>query len=416
MRQLLDLSIIEAAAKRIGQAAIPTPLEHNKRLSKLYEANILMKREDLQPVRSFKIRGAYNKISLLNKIAREKGVVCSSAGNHAQGVAYACSHHNIHGTIFMPSPTPQQKVSQVAMFGGDKVTIKLVGDTYDDCYESAKDYVAETGKTFIHPFDDPDVIAGQATMALEILHQANEPIDYIIVPIGGGGLISGIISVFKQKSPHTKFVGIEPKGAPSMYQSLQYKKRIRLDSIDVFVDGAAVKTIGEYGFDYCMQFLDDLLLVDEGEICQNILNMYTYDAIVVEPAGAMSVSALSQLSVDIKGKNVVCLVCGGNNDITRMAEIKERALLFNNLKHYFIVRFPQRPGALREFVQDILGPTDDITFFEYSKKSIRAQGPAVVGIQIKSVNDFEPLINRMKEKGFFGDYLNNNPDLFQFLI
>ena len=416
MRQLLDLSIIEAAAKRIGQVAIPTPLEHNKRLSKLYEANILMKREDLQPVRSFKIRGAYNKISLLNKIAREKGVVCSSAGNHAQGVAYACSHHNIHGTIFMPSPTPQQKVSQVAMFGGDKVTIKLVGDTYDDCFESAKDYVAETGKTFIHPFDDPDVIAGQATMALEILHQANEPIDYIIVPIGGGGLISGIISVFKQKSPHTKFVGIEPKGAPSMYQSLQYKKRIRLDSIDVFVDGAAVKTIGEYGFDYCMQFLEDLLLVDEGEICQNILNMYTYDAIVVEPAGAMSVSALSQLSVDIKGKNVVCLVCGGNNDITRMAEIKERALLFNNLKHYFIVRFPQRPGALREFVQDILGPTDDITFFEYSKKSIRAQGPAVVGIQIKSVNDFEPLINRMKEKGFFGDYLNNNPDLFQFLI
>ncbi|MAW16304.1 MAG: threonine ammonia-lyase IlvA [Flavobacteriaceae bacterium] len=416
MRQLLDLSVIEAAAKRIGQAAIPTPLEHNKRLSKLYDANILMKREDLQPVRSFKIRGAYNKISLLNKIAREKGVVCSSAGNHAQGVAYACSQHNIHGTIFMPSPTPQQKVSQVAMFGGDKVTIKLVGDTYDDCYESAKDYVAETGKTFIHPFDDPDVIAGQATMALEILNQAKEPIDYIIVPIGGGGLISGIISVFKQKSPHTKFVGIEPKGAPSMYQSLQYKKRIRLDSIDVFVDGAAVKTIGEYGFDYCMQFLEDLLLVDEGEICQNILNMYTYDAIVVEPAGAMSVSALSQLSVDIKGKNVVCLVCGGNNDITRMAEIKERALLFNNLKHYFIVRFPQRPGALREFVQDILGPTDDITFFEYSKKSIRAQGPAVVGIQIKSVNDFEPLKNRMKEKGFFGDYLNNNPDLFQFLI
>ena len=416
MRQLLDLSVIEAAAKRIGQAAIPTPLEHNKRLSKLYDANILMKREDLQPLRSFKIRGAYNKISLLNKIAREKGVVCSSAGNHAQGVAYACSQHNIHGTIFMPSPTPQQKVSQVAMFGGDKVTIKLVGDTYDDCYESAKDYVAETGKTFIHPFDDPDVIAGQATMALEILNQAKEPIDYIIVPIGGGGLISGIISVFKQKSPHTKFVGIEPKGAPSMYQSLQYKKRIRLDSIDVFVDGAAVKTIGEYGFDYCMQFLEDLLLVDEGEICQNILNMYTYDAIVVEPAGAMSVSALSQLSVDIKGKNVVCLVCGGNNDITRMAEIKERALLFNNLKHYFIVRFPQRPGALREFVQDILGPTDDITFFEYSKKSIRAQGPAVVGIQIKSVNDFEPLKNRMKEKGFFGDYLNNNPDLFQFLI
>jgi threonine dehydratase len=416
VRPLLDLSTIEAAAKRVGQAAVPTPLEHNKRLSELYGATILVKREDLQPVRSFKIRGAYNKISLLDKAAREKGVVCSSAGNHAQGVAYACRHHNIHGTIFMPSPTPQQKVSQVAMFGGDKVTIKLVGDTYDDCYEAAKEYVAETGKTFIHPFDDPDVIAGQATMALEIIEQATEPIDYIIVPIGGGGLISGIISVFKQKSPHTKFIGVEPKGAPSMYQSLQKKKRIRLDSIDVFVDGAAVKTIGEYGFDYCTQYLEDLLLVDEGEICQNILNMYTYDAVVVEPAGAMSVSALSQLSADIKGKNVVCLVCGGNNDITRMAEIKERALLFSSLKHYFIVRFPQRAGALKEFVQDILGPTDDITFFEYSKKSARSQGPAVVGIQIKSVDDFKPLLNRMKEKGFFGDYLNNKPDLFQFLI
>lgn len=416
MRPLLDLSIIEAAAKRVGQAAVPTPLEHNKRLSDLYDANISIKREDLQPVRSFKIRGAFNKISLLDAEAREKGVVCSSAGNHAQGVAYACSHHGIQGTIFMPIPTPQQKVSQVSMFGGDKVTIKLVGDTYDDCYEAAKDYVAETGKTFIHPFDDPDVIAGQATVALEILEQATAPIDYIIVPIGGGGLISGIMSVFNQKSPYTKFIGVEPKGAPSMYQSLQEKKRIRLDEIDVFVDGAAVKTIGEYAFDYCTQFLEDLLLVDEGEICQNILTMYTQDAIVVEPAGAMSVSALSQLSAVIKGKNVVCLVCGGNNDITRMAEIKERALLFSNLKHYFIVRFPQRAGALKEFVQDILGPTDDITFFEYSKKSARAQGPAVVGIQIKSVDDFEPLLNRMKERQFFGDYLNNKPDLFQFLI
>lgn len=416
MRPLLDLSTIEAAAKRVGQAAVPTPLEFNKRLSELYDANILVKREDLQPVRSFKIRGAFNKISLLDSAARKIGVVCSSAGNHAQGVAYACSHHGIHGTIFMPIPTPQQKVSQVAMFGGDKVTIKLVGDTYDDCYEAAKDYVEKTGKTFIHPFDDPDVIAGQATMALEILAQATKPIDYIIVPIGGGGLISGIMSVFTQKSPNTKFIGVEPKGAPSMYQSLQEKKRIRLEDIDVFVDGAAVKTIGEYAFDYCSQYLEDLLLVDEGEICQNILTMYTHDAIVVEPAGAMSVSALSQLASDIKGKNVVCLVCGGNNDITRMAEIKERALLFNNLKHYFIVRFPQRAGALKEFVQDILGPTDDITFFEYSKKSARAQGPAVVGIQIKSVDDFKPLLNRMKERQFFGDYLNNKPDLFQFLI
>ncbi len=416
MRSAIDISIIEAASKRLGQAVVPTPFEQHKRLSDLYQSNIWVKREDLQAVRSFKIRGAFNKISLLNDVQRSHGVVCSSAGNHAQGVAYACSYHNIHGTIFMPTPTPQQKVSQVAMFGGENVTIKLVGDTYDDCYEAAKNFVSTSGKTFIHPFDDEDVIAGQATIALEILEQATSPIDYIIVPIGGGGLISGIISVFKQKSPETKIIGVEPKGAPSMNESLQQGSRVTLESLDVFVDGAAVKTIGEIGFDYCSQHLNDLLLLDEGEICQNILTMYTRDAIVVEPAGAMSVSALPQLKDVIKGKNVVCLVCGGNNDITRMAEIKERALLFSELKHYFIVRFPQRAGALREFVQDILGPTDDITFFEYSKKSARSQGPAVVGIQLKSKNDFDPLLNRMKEKGFFGDYLNNKPDLFQFLI
>ena len=416
MRPLLDISIIEAAAERVREAAAPTPFEKHARLSELYNASISVKREDLQAVRSFKIRGAFNKISLLNDAQRAVGVVCSSAGNHAQGVAYACSHHNIHGTIFMPIPTPQQKVSQVAMFGGENITIKLVGDTYDDCYEAAKSFVAETGKTFIHPFDDTDVIAGQATMALEILEQATSKIDYIIVPIGGGGLISGVISVFKEKSPHTKIIGVEPKGAPSMHTSLKQGKRITLDEIDVFVDGAAVKTIGEIGFDYCSDHMDDILLVDEGEVCQSILTMYTKDAIVVEPAGAMSVSALPQLTKEIKGKNVVCLICGGNNDITRMAEIKERALLFSDLKHYFIVRFPQRAGALKEFVQDILGPTDDITFFEYSKKSARAQGPAVVGIQLKSTSDFKPLLNRMKEKGFFGDYLNNKPDLFQFLI
>ncbi len=416
MRPLLDISIIEAAADRVQVAAVPTPFEEHMRLSELYEATISVKREDLQPIRSFKIRGAFNKISLLNDAQFANGVVCSSAGNHAQGVAYACKHHDIQGTIFMPTPTPQQKVSQVAMFGGENVTIKLVGDNYDDCFDAAKSFVSKTGKTFIHPFDDEDVIAGQATMALEILEQSKSPIDYIIVPVGGGGLISGIINVFKHKSPQTKIIGVEPKGAPSMHESLKQGNRITLDSLDVFVDGAAVKTIGEMGFDFCSQHMDDLLLVDEGEICQNILTMYNQDAIVVEPAGAMSVSALPQLKEEIKGKNVVCLVCGGNNDITRMAEIKERALLFSELKHYFIVRFPQRAGALKEFVQDILGPTDDITFFEYSKKSARAQGPAVVGVQLKSTSDFKPLLIRMKEKGFFGDYLNNKPDLFQFLI
>ncbi len=416
MRDLLDLSLIEAAQKRVAQAVVPTAFHKHDRLSQIYDANIWVKREDLQAVRSFKIRGAFNKISQLDDAEKSKGVVCSSAGNHAQGVAYSCSYHNIHGTIFMPVPTPQQKVDQVAMFGGDHISIELIGDTYDDCYAAANKYATESGKTFIHPFDDPVVIAGQATMAKEILAQADFPIDYIIVPVGGGGLISGVINVFKQESPDTKIIGVEPVGAPSMYESLKQKQRIVLDEIDVFVDGAAVKSIGEYSFDYCSQYMDDILLINEGQICQTILDMYTKDAIVVEPAGAMSTAALQQLSTKIKGKNVVSLICGGNNDITRMAEIKERALLYSELKHYFIVRFPQRAGALKEFVQEILGPSDDITFFEYSKKSARAQGPAVVGIQLKSTADFEPLVKRMKEKGFFGDYLNNKPDLFQFLI
>ena len=416
MRRLIPLSKFEKSSLRIGKAVSATPFHKHDRLSEFFSSNIWVKRDDLQEVRSFKIRGAFNRISLLTEDERKNGIVCSSAGNHAQGVAYACNYHNIHGTIFMPSPTPSQKVSQVSMFGGKNITIKIVGDIYDDSYEASLVYSKKHKKTFIHPFDDEDVIIGQGTMALEILNQSLFPIDYLLVPIGGGGLISGMINVFKQKSPKTRIIGIEPKGAPSMYESMKQNKRITLDRIDNFVDGAAVKTIGKISFDYCSKFLDDIVIVDEGEICQNILTMYNNDAIIVEPAGAMSVTGLNKMSKSIKDKNVVCLICGGNNDITRMSEIKERALLFNNLKHYFVIRFPQRAGALKEFVQDILGPTDDITFFEYSKKSSRSQGPAVVGIQIKSVKDFEPLIHRMKKKGFFGDYINDKPDLFQFLI
>jgi threonine dehydratase len=302
------------------------------------------------------------------------------------------------------------------MFGGDFTEVVLVGDTYDDAYEAAIKFSESKNKIFVHPFDDPKVIEGQATLALEILEQTNSPIDYIFVPIGGGGLISGVITVFKQLSPNTKIIGVEPSGAPSMKISLEKGINSTLDSIDNFVDGAAVKRVGEISFSYCKKHLDDIVLVDEGAICQSILEMYNKDAIVVEPAGAMSTASLDQYADQIKGKTVVCLVCGSNNDITRMAEIKERALLSAQLKHYFIVRFPQRAGALKEFVAEILGETDDITYFQFSKKNSKENAPAVVGVELKDKKDLAPLIERMKAHNFFGDYLNDKPDLFQFLI
>jgi len=412
----MHIESIEQAKSVVSDVAVKTILQSNKRLSDDYGANIYLKREDLQPVRSFKLRGAYNKIANLSKEQRVSGVVCASAGNHAQGVALACQKLGIQGTIFMPVPTPKQKVNQVRMFGGSEINIQLVGDTYDDAYHAAQSFCENNKSTFVHPFDDDQVVAGQATLALEIIKKSDVPIDYIFVPIGGGGLISGVLNVFKKLSPETKIIGIEPQGAPAMYNSLESGVNTSLSKIDPFVDGAAVRKVGDKAFMLCKSHLDDMILVSEGAICQTILKMYNKDAIVVEPAGAMSVAALKQYAPQIEGKNVVCLICGGNNDITRMAEIKERALLEAQLKHYFIVRFPQRAGALKEFVAEVLGPDDDITFFEYSKKSNRANGPAVVGIEIKDKKNFKPLLKRMKEKGFYGDYINNKPDLFQFLI
>ncbi len=416
MADLFDIKNIQKAKDIVRGVALVTPLQHNERLSEQYDANVYFKREDLQPIRSFKLRGAYHKIYKLSDTERKLGIVCASAGNHAQGVALACNKLGIKGTIFMPVPTPKQKLNQVRMFGGENIETRLVGDTFDDAYAAAQSFKDKSKSIFIHPFDDKDVVIGQATLALELLEQSQAPIDYILVPIGGGGLISGVLHVFKTLSPNTKVIGIEPEGAPAMHQSLERGKNTELNSIDPFVDGAAVRKVGDDAYDLCDNYLDKLVLVSEGKICQSILKLYNREAIVVEPAGAMSTASLKMIGEEIKGKNVVCLICGGNNDITRMAEIKERALLEAKLLHYFIVRFPQRAGALKEFVADVLGPKDDITFFEYSKKNNRSNGPAVVGIELKNPYDFNPLVERMKLKGFYGDYINNKPDLFQFLI
>ncbi|UOB17700.1 threonine ammonia-lyase IlvA [Abyssalbus ytuae] len=407
--------VMKAAATLKNVAAV-TSLMPNLTYSKKYEANVLFKREDLQIVRSYKIRGAYNKISTLTVEEKNKGVVCASAGNHAQGVAYSCNKLKIKGTVFMPAPTPKQKIQQVKMFGEGYIEVILTGDTYDDAYREAMRACIENNMTFVHPFDDEKVIEGQATIALEILEQSEKKIDFLFVPVGGGGLISGLLPVFKSLSPDTKIIGVEPEGAPAMLTSLQKGSNTQLESIDKFVDGAAVKRVGDRNFEICKIYLDEMITVPEGKVCQTILDLYNKDAIVVEPAGALSITALDRFKDKITGKNVVCIVSGSNNDITRTAEIKERALLFANLKHYFIVRFPQRAGALKEFVDEILGPNDDITHFQYSKKYNKENGPAVVGIELKSEDDLQPLIERMKTHNFYGDYLNNKPDLFQFLV
>jgi threonine dehydratase len=347
----------------------------------------------------------------------ENEIVCASAGNHAQGFALSCKLLKIKGTIFMPSPTPNQKIEQVKMFGEDYVNVVLVGDTFDDAYNAAKEDCKHLNKTFIHPFNDEKVIEGQATVGLEIIDQAKEhPIHYVFVPVGGGGLAAGLSSVFKLLSPQTKIISVEPKGASSMLTSIRANKNTELKSIDNFVDGAAVKRVGDLNFAICKETLHRVVEVDEGKICQTILELYNKEAIVVEPAGALSLCALEQFSEEIKGKNVVCVISGSNNDITRTAEIKERALLYAKLKHYFIIKFPQRAGALRDFVVDILGSTDDITHFQYTKKVNRENDVAVVGLQLKSPSDLEPLIAKMKLHNFYGDYLNDKPDLFQFLV
>lgn len=409
------LDNIFLAADRLRGVINHTPLVYNAHLSEQYEANIYLKREDLQTVRSYKIRGAYNKMASIGAEALAGGVVCASAGNHAQGVAYACRKMQVKGAIFMPTTTPAQKIKQVRLFGKEWVDILLVGDTYDDAYHASVVYQKANNATFVHPFDDLQVIEGQGTVGLEIFKDANFRVDYLLMAIGGGGLASGIATVFKQLSPKTKLIGVEPAGSPTMHDSIKAGEVVTLEKIDKFVDGAAVGRAGDLTFDICSKNLDDVLLIPEGKVCSTILQLYNEEAIVAEPAGALTVAALDFVKDEIKGKNVVALISGGNNDITRTEEIKERSLLYEGLKHYFIIRFPQRAGAFREFL-NVLGPNDDIARFEYIKKTNKEQGPALIGIELKSREDFQPLISRMNENKVVYEYLNDQPDLFQFLV
>ncbi|MVN20597.1 threonine ammonia-lyase IlvA [Mucilaginibacter arboris] len=404
-----------AAYNRLKNVVNRTPLQYNHHLSVKYNCEVYLKREDLQIVRSYKLRGAYNMISQLSEEQLQRGVVCASAGNHAQGVAFSCNKLGTKGVIFMPEITPKQKVNQTRMFGNGMVETILVGDTFDDCLAEALAYTQLHGLTFIPPFDNLQIIEGQGTVGVEILEDLPE-VDTIIMPVGGGGLAAGLGQFIRQHKPDVSLIGTEPEGAPSMYQAFAHLEPVTLDTINRFVDGASVKRVGYITYQLCHEVLDEMLLIPEGKVCTTILKLYNEDAIVAEPAGALSVSALDFCKDKIAGKKVVCVISGGNNDIDRLQEIKERSLLYEGLKHYFIVRFPQRPGALRLFANKVLGPTDDITRFEFVKKTERESGPALVCIELKDKEDYASLISRMKENRFDYKEINNDNNLFEYFI
>lgn len=401
--------------ERLRKVVKHTPLTLSRTLSRQYNCQVYLKREDLQVVRSYKLRGAYNMMSRCAPEQLSRGVVCASAGNHAQGFAYSCKKLQVKGVIFMPIITPNQKVNQTRMFGEDWVEIVLVGDTYDDCAQAALHYTTQNNMVFIPAFDDRRIIEGQATVGMEIMEDLSD-IDFLFLPVGGGGLSAGVGTYFKLNSPATKIIGIEPAGAPSMLEAIKAGQPVVVENIDRFVDGAAVKKVGEVTFQYCKDALDEMHLVPEGKICSTILQLYNQDAIVVEPAGALSIAALDDYADQIVGKKVVCVLSGSNNDIDRMQEIKERSLQYEGLKHYFLIRFAQRPGALKEFVSHVLGPNDDITRFEYMQKHNKETGPALVGIELKDKTDYASLIQHLNQYQINYTEIRPDDNLFGYLI
>ena len=407
---------IKKASGTLAEILEPTPFQKNNNLSDLYEAEVYLKREDLQMVRSYKIRGAYNKIRSLAPEVLKYGIVCASAGNHAQGVAFSCNKLLIMGSIYMPVTTPKQKIEQVRMFGREYIDIVLVGDTFDAANSAAIDYAKKSGKTFIPPFDDEKIIEGQGTIGHEILSQSKKPLDYIFVPIGGGGLASGVGAYIKQMSPSTKIIGVEPAGAPCMKVAIETGEVVELEQIDKFIDGAAVKKAGQKTYEICKEVLDDIITVPEGAVCTTIIQLYNKSAIVVEPAGALSIAALRFYAEEIKGKRVACIISGSNNDITRMEEIREKSLIYEGLKHYFIVSFPQKSGALLSFIRDIIGPTDNLVYIQYIRKTNKEEGPALIGIEVAAKEDFKALMRRLDAHNFAYEYINENNKPFEILI
>ena len=411
---------VQLAQARISATIAPTPLQYCPRLSHLTGAEIYLKREDLQDVRSYKIRGAVNAISQLSDAQRAAGIVAASAGNHAQGVAFACRSMGIPGRIYVPAATPKQKRDRIKVHGGNMVELVVTGANFDEASAAAHDYAEETGATIIEPFAARDTIVGQGTVAAEILSQLSamgKSPDTIVVPVGGGGLISGILSYLADMSPRTAVVGVEPAGAPSLNAALKAEKPVTLDAVDPFVDGAAVKRIGDINYQIIEKNLGRLhpLVVSEGAVCTEMIELYQTEGIIAEPAGALSVTALSELKLGTDDI-VVCIISGGNNDLLRYAEVVERSLVHRGLKHYFLVNFPQEPGQLRSFLSDILGPDDDITLFEYLKRNNRETGTALIGLQLGRASDFDGLVERMNASRIDCRHLKPGTPEYEFVV
>lgn len=417
--KLLKKENVQQAYDVLKSVVRHTPLQYDAYLSQKYDCQVYLKREDLQVVRSFKLRGAYYGITQLSEEKRKKGVVCASAGNHAQGVAWTCKKMGIPAVIFMPTTTPKQKIEQVKFFGKGYATIQLIGDTFDDSAKAAQKYCQQESLTFIAPFNDLQTMSGQGSLAVEIYQDMVKDgiqIDYMLSAIGGGGLISGISAYMKAVSPQTKIIGVEPNGAASMAEAFKVGHPVTLQTMDKFVDGAAVSTVGDLTYLNAHEYVDQLVTVAEGHVCTTILELYNKEAIVAEPAGALSVSALDNISSEIVGKTVVCVVSGGNNDIGRMQEIKERSLVYEGEQLYYVVNFPQRPGALKEFVNQILNAADDITKFEYTKKVNRGKGPVLIGIQLGKRENVAQLQRRLS--AFDPQYidLKENQMLYEMMV
>lgn len=406
---------IHEAATRLQGVVRQTPLEYAKRLSTLFGANVYIKREDLQEVRSYKIRGAYNLMSTLSQEEKDRGVVTASAGNHAQGVAFSAAKLQIAATIFMPIVTPLQKINKVKQFGGKWVTIQLIGQTFDESSNEAKKYCLEKKAVYVPPFDDERVISGQGTVGKEIFDELQD-IDYVLCPIGGGGLVSGVSTYVAENSPKTEVIGIEPLGAACMLEAFKKGKPTTLAKIDTFVDGAAVKTAGEKTYKITKKYVKHILTVPEGKVCTTMIELYQNEGIIAEPAGALAIAALEQVASKIKEKTVICILSGGNNDILRYPEIMERSLVYQGRKHYFLIEFTQKPGQLRKFVDAALGPTDDIVRFEYIKKTSRETGAALVGIELAKKEDYEPLIARLNEIGINFTTITSSDILYHYLV
>ena len=408
---------IEEAADRLAGVVRRTPLEHCVRVSDRADAQVWLKREDLQAVRSYKVRGAYNFMSQLDDEQRGRGVVTASAGNHAQGVAFACARLGIRGRIHLPSVTPRQKRERISAIGGDMVQIVIGAETYDEVSRVAQAESAATGATFVPAFDHPAVVAGQGTVVREIVEQLGEAPDVVVVPVGGGGLLAGTVAWLHEHHPQVRVVGVEPAGAPNVAAAISAGEPIVLDEIDTFIDGAAVMRAGDYTTALIAQAGVEMVVEPEGSVCSEMLQLYQVDGIIAEPAGALATAALTSRTVTVEpGQRVVCVISGGNNDVSRYAEIVERALVHEGRKHYFLVDFPQEPGALRHFLDEVLGPDDDITLFEYVKRNNRETGPALVGVELATADDLPALLERMESAPPRIEKIDSDSPWFRFLL